>query len=177
MRSVFFRTQTANKPVHLSKIQDHEEEWQFHPRPLMGGFETACAAPVAPLRDYLLAGAPVFNLVRQIRTPPNCQPTKQTGSGLPPILPLDYGRPCGTMGERSAKQRKGGLNELMNEQERWANFYLLTSAAKPFWEIPSQEKNRGGGRCDRTPSAPLWTAMPRSGVRAIPTGTVRPETR
>jgi hypothetical protein len=33
-------------------------------------------------------------------------------------------------------------------------------AAKHFWEIPSQGKNRGGGRCDRTPSAPLWTATP-----------------
>ena len=33
------------------------------------------------------------------------------------------------MGERRAKQRKGGPNELMNELERWANFYLLMSAA------------------------------------------------
>lgn len=33
------------------------------------------------------------------------------------------------MGERRAKQRKGGPNEFMNELERWANFYLLMSAA------------------------------------------------
>src|ERR1039458_646540 len=41
--------------------------------------------------------------------------------------PLECRRPCGTMGTRRAKQRKGG--EPMNELERWANFYLLTSAA------------------------------------------------
>ena len=33
------------------------------------------------------------------------------------------------MGDRSANQRRRDLDEPMDELERWANFYLLTSAA------------------------------------------------